>query len=75
MFADPRLIRIAQIVQRQHVSLSGGSDKAGFLAVELDETQLGGATIAAAPDGPLDIAPVALAAIDGAKALIAEACP
>jgi hypothetical protein len=36
----------------------------------------GGATIvAAAPNGPQDLAPVELAAMGGAKALIAEACP
>ena len=36
----------------------------------------GGATIAStAPDGPQDFAPVELAAMDGARTLIAEACP
>ena len=36
----------------------------------------GGATIAStAPDGPQDFAPVELATMDGAKTLIAEACP
>jgi hypothetical protein len=35
----------------------------------------GGATIAAAADGPQGFAPVELAAIDGAKVLIAETCP
>jgi hypothetical protein len=36
----------------------------------------GGATIAAtAPDGPQSFAPVELAAIDGARTLVAEACP
>ena len=36
----------------------------------------GGATIAAAaPDRPQGFAPVELAAMDGAKTLIAEACP
>jgi hypothetical protein len=35
-----------------------------------------GATIAStAPDGPQGFAPVELAGIDGASALIAEACP
>jgi hypothetical protein len=35
----------------------------------------GGATIAAAADGPQGFTPVEFAAIDGAKALIAETCP
>ena len=35
----------------------------------------GGATIAAGADGPQGLATVQLAAIDGAKTLIAEACP
>jgi hypothetical protein len=35
----------------------------------------GGATLAAAGDGPQGLAPVELAAMDGAKTLIAEACP
>jgi hypothetical protein len=35
----------------------------------------GGATLAAAADAPRDFAPVALAAMDGARTLIAEACP
>ena len=35
----------------------------------------GGATLAAAADGPRDFAPVQLAAMDGARTLTAEACP
>jgi hypothetical protein len=35
----------------------------------------GGATIVAPPDGPQGLAPVEIAAMDGAKPLIAEACP
>jgi hypothetical protein len=35
----------------------------------------GGATIVAPPDGPQGLAPVEIAAMDGAKTLIAEACP
>jgi hypothetical protein len=35
----------------------------------------GGATLAAATDGPQGLAPVEFAAMDGARILIAEACP
>jgi hypothetical protein len=56
---------------------TGGTPARALIATErFCALARGGATIAAAaPDKQEGFAPVELAALDGAKALIAEACP